>query len=270
MKRTVGDKLKIVDSSPVSIKEKGILNERERWKLETSLRKWEIIKEVKQLKQKGKNNSEIARSLHLGRPTVIKYLRITEPPVASRPCILDPFIPRIKELLLKGHNYTQIFAIIKQEGYTGQISLYNSKMKGIRWELKNHIRYLKRSELKKLLYQPLEKIKDVQKQKDLEIYLEEHPELKCVLELVSDFKTILLGKERNELKKWIKKAEAYEIPELKSFIKLIQSDLEAVKNAITYDYSNGLTEGNNNKIKVIKRQMYGRCKFDLLRLKILC
>lgn len=50
---------------------------------------------------------------------------------------------------------------------------------------------------------------------------------------------------------------------------VIRSDMEAVKNAITYRYSNGLTEGHNNKIKMIKRQMYGRCKFDLLRLKIL-
>ena len=57
--------------------------------------------------------------------------------------------------------------------------------------------------------------------------------------------------------------------ELNSFITLIESDIEAVKNAIKYEYSNGLTEGFNNKTKVIKRVMYGRCSFDLLRLKIL-
>jgi transposase len=53
------------------------------------------------------------------------------------------------------------------------------------------------------------------------------------------------------------------------FLKLIKWDIEAVENAITYKYSNGLAEGHNNKIKLIKRQMYGRCKFDLLCLKIL-
>lgn len=80
------------------------------------------------------------------------------------------------------------------------------------------------------------------------------------------------------LRKWevikeaqrLKRAEILQIPEINSFLKLIRSDLEAVKNAIKYDYSNGPTEGHNNKIKVIKRQMYGRCKFDLLRLKVLC
>ena len=91
-----------------------------------------------------------------------------------------------------------------------------------------------------------------------------------VLKLVSDFKILLSGKDETELDSWIKRAEILQITEINSFLKLIRSDLEAVKNAIKYDYSNGLAEGHNNKIKVIKRQMYGRCKFDLLRLKVLC
>ena len=91
-----------------------------------------------------------------------------------------------------------------------------------------------------------------------------------VLKLVSDFKILLSGKDETELDSWIKRAEILQIPEINSFLNLIRSDLEAVKNAIKYDYSKGLAEGHNNKIKVIKRQMYGRCKFDLLRLKVLC
>ena len=49
----------------------------------------------------------------------------------------------------------------------------------------------------------------------------------------------------------------------------VEKDLEAVKNAIIYQYSNGLAEGTVNKIKVIKRIMYGRCGFEMLRRKIL-
>lgn len=44
-------------------------------------------------------------------------------------------------------------------------------------------------------------------------------------------------------------------------------DLDTVMNAITYDYNNGLAEGMVNKIKVIKRIMYGRCHFSLLKNK---
>ena len=65
------------------------------------------------------------------------------------------------------------------------------------------------------------------------------------------------------------KTKKYKIPEMNSFINGIERDIEAVKNGITYDYNNGLAEGSVNKIKVIKRIMYGRCSFDLLKQKVL-
>ncbi len=80
---------------------------------------------------------------------------------------------------------------------------------------------------------------------------------------------IIFSKKPRRLDKWIKDAKEINVKELNSFVTLIESDIDAVKNAIKYDYSNGLTEGFNNKTKVIKRVMYGRCSFNLLRLKIL-
>ncbi len=264
LKRKIKDNIKVPDLSTVPITEKEVFNTRERRKIETGLKKWETAREAQKLRESGKNNTEIAGMLQISRPTVIKYLSMTEPPIASRPCKLDPYVPRIKELLLDGYRYMEIFNQIKKEGYTGGISLYNSKMKGIRWEVSQKIRYLKRNDIKKLLYTPLEGIQDSQKRKDIEQYLSIQPELKQMLELVSDFKTLLRGSDESKLDKWIKKAEDMHVTELDSFLKLIRSDKEAVKNAIRYQYSNGPTEGHNNKIKVIKRQMYGRCKFDLL------
>ena len=46
--------------------------------------------------------------------------------------------------------------------------------------------------------------------------------------------------------------------------------MEAVKNTIKYRYSDDPTKDHNNKIKMFKRQMCDRCKFDLFRLKTLC
>ena len=46
-------------------------------------------------------------------------------------------------------------------------------------------------------------------------------------------------------------------------------DITAVKNGIIYSYNNGLAEGSVNKIKVIKRVMYGRNSFELLKAKVL-
>ena len=59
------------------------------------------------------------------------------------------------------------------------------------------------------------------------------------------------------------------IPELNSFLTGVGRDLEAIRNAIVFPYSNGLAEGTVNKIKVIKRVMYGRCGFHMLRRKVI-
>ena len=99
--------------------------------------------------------------------------------------------------------------------------------------------------------------------------MNQNEELKKIIELKKEFKVVLFSKKPDSLDDWLEKAKKLNVPELNSFVELIESDLEAVKNAIIYEYSNGVTEGFNNKTKVIKRQMYGRCGFDLLRLKIL-
>lgn len=52
-------------------------------------------------------------------------------------------------------------------------------------------------------------------------------------------------------------------------MKGLVKDIDAVRNAIIYDFNNGLAEGSVNKLKVIKRIMYGRCNFDTLRAKVL-
>jgi transposase len=49
----------------------------------------------------------------------------------------------------------------------------------------------------------------------------------------------------------------------------LEKDIETVRNALAVPWSNGPTEGHVNRLKVIKRQMYGRAKFDLLRKRVL-
>jgi len=60
-----------------------------------------------------------------------------------------------------------------------------------------------------------------------------------------------------------------DIPEIDSFIYGLERDFDAVRNTIKYEYSNGLVEGLVNKLKVIKRIMYGRFNFETLRTKTL-
>lgn len=87
--------------------------------------------------------------------------------------------------------------------------------------------------------------------------------------MIKEFHRIIFVKKAEELEAWISKARKHAIPKLQSFLEGTCKDIEAVKNALTYQYNNWLAEGSVNKIKVIKRIMYGRNSFELLKTKIL-
>ena len=59
------------------------------------------------------------------------------------------------------------------------------------------------------------------------------------------------------------------MPELRGFAKGLYGDFDAVKAGLTLDWSYGEVEGNITRIKMIKRQMYGRANLDLLRKRVL-
>jgi transposase len=87
--------------------------------------------------------------------------------------------------------------------------------------------------------------------------------------IVWQFKMILTTKDMPGLEKWIEKAQGLGISEMTSFANGLERDWDAARNAIVSPFSNGLAEGSVNKLKVIKRVMYGRCSFDTLRTKTL-
>ena len=99
--------------------------------------------------------------------------------------------------------------------------------------------------------------------------LNAYPLAKEVFKLNSRFKGIVKSRDIKRLEKWLDDAAAVDIEEVNAFANGLKNDFEAVKNAFLYDYSNGLAEGSVNKLKVIKRVMYGRCSFELLKAKIL-
>ena len=70
-----------------------------------------------------------------------------------------------------------------------------------------------------------------------------------------------------KLDAWLVKLEKFNIPELQTYVNSIRQDIVAVKNGIAMQYNNGLAEGSVNKLKVIKRIMYGRNSFELIESK---
>jgi transposase len=68
---------------------------------------------------------------------------------------------------------------------------------------------------------------------------------------------------------WLKQAKACHVTELGSKVLGIRRDYAAVHAAFSLPWSNGTTEGHVNRIKFLKRQMFGRAHLDLLRVKVL-
>ncbi len=99
--------------------------------------------------------------------------------------------------------------------------------------------------------------------------IEKYDILGKVYRVIEQFYKIVYAKKYEELEAWMEEARLLEIPEVDSYLNGMEKDLIAVKNAIKYNYNNGLAEGSVNKIKLIKRIMYGRNSFEMLKAKIL-
>jgi transposase len=71
------------------------------------------------------------------------------------------------------------------------------------------------------------------------------------------------------LRAWLIAALRSEVAEFHSFANGVSDDLQAVKAALTYEWSQGQVEGQVHRLKMIKRQMYGRAKLDLLQARVM-
>lgn len=94
------------------------------------------------------------------------------------------------------------------------------------------------------------------------------PEINKTAILANSFKELFAAKKEGSLREWIEKAMSWESG-LKSFAKGIDSDFEAVNQAVVSVISNGQVEGQVNRLKTIKRKMYGRAGYPLLKKMVL-
>jgi transposase len=95
------------------------------------------------------------------------------------------------------------------------------------------------------------------------------PELKAAQKLALDFANMIRQRSAELLPAWLRAAAGSKLKEFVGFARGVGEDYQAVKNALTYEWSNGQLEGQVNRLKLIKRGMYGRAKFDLLRARVL-
>jgi len=259
-------------------KEEYIKKSTPRIKSETIKRNKEaLINEAKAYDEKGYSLRKIAYEMSIDRSTVKKYLAADGTYAHASSGItksgkLSLFKERIIEMYSEGTKCTEIFVELKKYGYSGSESLIRNFISKINHQVikidNSKTEQIKRKHLISLLYKDIDKVKSIT-DKQLNKVFEIYPELITVYEVSKKFKELLIGQKIDMLNNWIINTLALGIPELASFINGINRDIEAVENAIKYKYSNGLAEGTVNEIKVIKRIMYGRCGFDLIKRKVL-
>lgn len=247
----------------------------------------EVFSKVKELQKQQIPARKIARDLEMSRNTVRVYFHLDElPPRAhGKSTNFDSFTADVlAQLNQPGYMIKDIIRHIRTLGYNGsQTQAYyhinNLKQaKGISAE--NHmaiqrkkipyIKPLSSRQLAKLIGSDLEDITDPKQASYLQVLLRHSEELQIIRRLVRMFRSIL-KKGSGNLRKWIDfiRRSKHRFAGLKTFANGLDRDFEAVKNGVKMSWSNGPVEGHVNRIKCIKRQMYGRASFELLRRKVI-
>ncbi|MFE9306013.1 ISL3 family transposase [Streptomyces sp. NPDC006856] len=86
---------------------------------------------------------------------------------------------------------------------------------------------------------------------------------------VRKFAAMMTGRHGDRLEDWIAGAEQDDLAPLAAFARNLRRDFDAVRNGLSLPHSSGAVEGNINRLKMLKRQMFGRASLDLLRKRVL-
>lgn len=246
-------------------------------------------RKVIEMHQQGCGIREIARLMQLDRVTVRKYVQAGEfPEIAQRrkmPSKLDPYNQFLKERWDAGcHNRLQLWRELRQQGFTGsQQSVYIwAKQRGLRKIPKpaparkqatkrfypSQVHPWSASRAVWLLLREEEELKP-EERLALARMKQEEPKVEFAISLAQEFRSMVKNRQLELLPGWLKRAKECEIDALKGFVNGLLQDLPAVEAAMSLPWSNGVTEGQVNRLKLVKRKMYGRANFDLLRRRFL-
>jgi transposase len=233
---------------------------------------------VQALRAQGMGIKAITRELGLARETVRRFARATSvddllaKPRSGRPSILDEFIPHLHQRWNAGcTSATQLFAEIRALGYRGSAGTVRGYLRPFRATRTTPPAAPRPPKVRHvagwILRHP--DSLDADEQLKLKQVRATCPHLDALAGHVTSFAQMMTGRHGGRLDAWIAAVDANDQPDLHSFTAGLKPDHDAVRNGLTLPHSSGAVEGQVNRIKMIKRQMYGRAKFDLLRKRIL-
>ena len=251
-------------------------------------RRQQRYEKAKELRLQGGTIVGIARQLGISRRSVRLFLGSESCPrrmtPARRKRSLDKFQTYLKQRWDEGcHNMAELYREVCIQGFTGSQRTVNDYLSAWREQLPplmrrkrhgavaNHSIPVHPPSTRKATWLMLKKEKGSTEfeQKFLSQLKEICPVIKTVEELADEFMELVKNRKANELDSWLEKASKSQVTEMKSFANGIKKDKAPVVAALEHEWSNGQVEGQVNRLKTIKRQMYGRGKLDLLRARVL-
>lgn len=238
--------------------------------------------EVKLLHKQGLSERAIARRLSMSRKTVRRYVTLDtyrrRTPGRQSTSKATTFLPYLHKRWQEGcRNVKGLFVEIQQNGFTGSYASV--------WRLINRsfdvdvpcgsarlseliTPRLSANQAAWLLIRRTEELDEKQKALQQSLLDVSHVATQAY-PLAQGFRQLINERQVDALDPWLSQAKNSGIPELRRFATSLQSDYQVVRNALLYPWSNGQVEGQVNRLKLIKRQMYGRAGFELLRKKVL-
>ena len=255
-----------------------------------------LFTEICKLKSEGLSNKSIGRRLRIADKTVAKYLSMDKPrgrKITTSKCV-GRYIDIIREGITTGQGYTAIRDKIIASG--GSVD-YEALRGGMRKVFPGYrpkqgcgknrpspltVAQEERASARHLLASNRMRIYVANTafgvNKDTGVYSRERAWadeligrskiLQDLRQAYESFRDVMNGGEPEKLNAWKENYAASQYLHIASFAKELNKDISAIKNAIQYNFSNGPMEGCNNKVKAIKRSMYGRANDDLLLIKI--
>lgn len=257
-------------------------------------RRYERFAQVKALHAKGYPLLRIARELQMSWVTVRKYVASEyfpdSPPTRRQRSMLDPYVPYLQQRWDEGcREAQQLWRELRQLGYPGSsrmvwlwVVLRHEQLRGghsgkgrhparpIEVAVSQHPVSVTLPASRRLSWILLHH-KEQLDEADLAIRqrLRQLPDIELVFHLAHQFLALVRQRLPSALDPWLQACQLSGLSELVNFADTLQRDKRIVMAALQFPFSNGVTEGHVNRLKFIKRSMYGRAKFDLLRIRVL-
>lgn len=246
----------------------------EKKSLANGQKKWTLALKIKELRNQGLSYLRLARLFHLDRRTIKKYCGMTGPMVQKQRypvSPVDPYADHIKHCVHLGKTVKRTVKELRDKGYKGTYSAVRIRVQNLRREAKFGVKKeiaSSRKHIRYLFWLPFEKLKSEEKG-ILDHTLSQYPETQELYGFVQLFRDMIHFNDLESFYFLLSSKENYRSKSIRLFIEKLQEDPRSIHNALVYTYNNGLLEGQVNRLKLIKRLMYGRASFTLLRQRVL-